>query len=132
MTNELNTKIAESIEVLGKDWSNREMGNMPITKGQVLTFIDGEAGVEVVETTINGAKTKYGVFKTAEGFNVPFTQIARNNNGLGLAAKTRKEAIEEFAGRIDGNYSVKVADVKKVESSFGEGKMTYLVFEAQV
>lgn len=131
MTQELNTKIAESIEVLGKDWSNREMGNMPITKGQVLTFIDGEAGVEVVDTVINGTQTKYGVFKTAEGFNVPFTQIARNNNGLGLTAKTRKEAIEEFAARIDGNYSVKVADVKKVESSFGEGKMTYLVFEAQ-
>lgn len=131
MTNELNTKIAESIEALGKDWSNREMGNLPITKGKVLTFIDGEAGVEIIEAVINGAKTKYGVFKTVEGFNVPFTQIARNNNGLGLTAKTRKEAIEEFASRIDGNYSVKVADVLKVESSFGEGKMTYLVFEAQ-
>lgn len=127
MTNELNDKLTEALENLGND---RAIGNMPITKGQVLTFIDGADGVETIETTINEARVKYGVFKTKEGYNVPFTQIARNNNGLGLTKATRNEALAEFASRIDGEYSVKVKEVKKVESSFGEGKMTYLVFEA--
>lgn len=127
MTTELNNKLNEALQSLGND---RAIGNMPITKGQVLTFIDGADGVETIKTEINGTETTYGVFKTKEGYNVPFSQIARNNNGLGLTKATRNEALAEFANRIDGEYSVKVKEVKKVESSFGEGKMTYLVFEA--
>lgn len=127
MTNELNNTLNEVLANLGKD---RAIGTMPITKGQVLTFIDGADGVEIVEAEINGVKTTYGVFKTKEGYNVPFSQIARDKNGLGLTKATRNEALAEFAERIDGEYSVTVEDVKKLESSFGEGKVTYLKFKA--
>ena len=128
MTNELNQKFQQVLAHLGDDKMNSALRNMPITKGQVLTFT-GET--KLVETTLRdqqGNIISYGAFATKEGFDVPFTQVARRNNGLGLNNATMKEALEEFAGRIDGNYSVRVADVKKVESSFGEGKMTYLVF----
>lgn len=128
MTNELNEKFQQVLAHLGDDKMNSALRNMPITKGQVLTFT-GET--KLVETTLRdqqGNIINYGAFATKEGFDVPFTQVARRNNGLGLNNATMKEALEEFAGRIDGNYSVRVADVKKVESSFGEGKMTYLVF----
>lgn len=128
MTNELNDKFQQVLAHLGDDKMNSALRNMPITKGQVLTFT-GET--KLVETTLRdqqGNIISYGAFATKEGFDVPFTQVARRNNGLGLNNATMKEALEEFASRIDGNYNVRVADVKKVESSFGEGKMTYLVF----
>ena len=131
MTNELNQKFQEVLAHLGDDKMNSALRNMPITKGQVLT-LTGET--KLVETTLRdqqGNIISYGAFATKEGFDVPFTQIARRNNNLGLNNATMREALEEFAARIDGKYNVKVADVKKVESSFGEGKMTYLVFEAQ-
>lgn len=127
MTNELNEALKGAIEKVGKD---RSIGNMPIMKGQKLTFIDGADGIEVVTTEINGEATSYGVFKTKEGYDVPFSQIARNNNGLTLTKTGWNDAIEEFASRIDGNYSVVVDEVKKVESSFGPGKQTYLIFKA--
>lgn len=127
MTNELNNALNKVLESLGND---RPIGTMPIIKGQVLTFIDGADGVEIIDTEINGVKTTYGVFKTKEGYNIPFSQIARNKNGLGLTKSTRNEALAEFAARIDGDYSVTVEEVKKVESSFGEGKVTYLKFKA--
>lgn len=128
MTNELNEKFQQVLAHLGDDKMNSALRNMPITKGRVLTFT-GET--KLVETTLRdqqGNIISYGAFATKEGFDVPFTQIARRNNGLGLNNATMKEALEEFAGRIDGTYNVRVADVKKIESSFGEGKMTYLVF----
>lgn len=128
MTNELNEKFQQVLAHLGDDKMNSALRNMPITKGQVLTFT-GET--KLVETTLRdqqGNIISYGAFATKEGFDVPFTQIARRNNGLGLNNATMKEALEEFAGRIDGTYNVRVADVKKIESSFGDGKMTYLVF----
>ena len=128
MTNELNEKFKQVLAHLGDDKMNSALRNMPITKGQVLTFT-GET--KLVETTLRdqqGNIISYGAFATKEGFDVPFTQIARRNNGLGLNNATLKEALEEVAGRIDGTYNVRVADVKKIESSFGDGKMTYLVF----
>lgn len=131
MTQELNEQFQQVLSHLGDERMNSALRNMPITKGQVLTPT-GET--KLVETTLRdqqGNIIKYGAFATKEGFDVPFTQIARRNNGLELNNATMREALEEFAARVDGNYSVKVADVKKVESSFGEGKMTYLVFEAQ-
>ena len=129
MTNELETKLSEVFGELGKEWTSRSIGRMPIMQGQVLTFIDGDNGVATETAEINGNKVPYGVFLTVEGYPVPFSQIARTHNGLNLKAETRKEAIEEFSKRIDGNYSLKVKEIKKVESSFGEGKTTYLIFE---
>lgn len=130
MTQELNTAFQQVLAHLGDDRMNSALRNMPITKGQVLTFT-GET--KLVETTLRdtaGNLISYGAFATKEGFDVPFTQVARRNNGLGLTNATMREALEEFAGRIDGTYSVTVDDVKKLESSFGDGKMTYLHFRA--
>ena len=129
MTQELQTKLDEVFGELGKEWSSRAIGRMPIMKDQILTFIDGANGIATETVEINGVKTTYGVFLTQEGYPVPFSQIARTHNGLNLKADTRKEAIAEFSKRIDGNYSLKVKEVKKVESSFGEGKTTYYIFE---
>ena len=129
MTQELQTKLDEVFGELGKEWTSRAIGRMPIMKDQVLTFIDGNNGVATETAEINGVKTTYGVFLTTQGFPVPFSQIARTHNGLNLKSDTRKEAIAEFSKRIDGNYSLKVKEVKKVESSFGEGKTTYYIFE---
>lgn len=116
---------------LGSDWGSRDAGNMPITKGQKLTFIDGEGSMESVTREIQGADVTFAVFHTKEGFDVPFGQIFRRNNGLGLTGKTRDDMLNEFVQRIDGKYSVVVEDVVKQESSFGEGKMTYLRFKKQ-
>ena len=129
MTNELETKLNEVFGELGKEWTSRAIGRMPIMKDQILTFIDGDNGVATETAEINGEKIPYGVFLTTQGYPVPFSQIARTNNGLNLKADTRKEAIAEFSKRIDGNYSLKVKEVKKVERSFGEGKTTYYIFE---
>ena len=129
MTQELQTKLDEVFGELGKEWTSRAIGRMPIMKDQILTFIDGADGIATETAEINGNKVPYGVFLTKEGYPVPFSQIARTNNGLNLKADTRKEAIAEFSKRIDGNYSLKVKEVKKVESSFGEGKTTYYFFE---
>lgn len=129
MTQELQTKLDEVFGELGKEWASRSIGQMPIMKDQILTFIDGDKGVETRTAEINGVKTTYGVFLTTQGYPVPFSQIARTHNGLDLKAEGRKEAIAEFSKRIDGNYSLKVKEIKKVESSFGEGKTTYYIFE---
>ena len=129
MTNELQTKLDEVFGELGKEWSSRKIGQMPIMKDQILTFIDGDNGVATETAEINGAKVSYGVFLTQEGYPVPFSQIARTHNGLNLKSEGRKEAIKEFSQRIDGNYALKVKEIKKVESSFGEGKTTYYIFE---
>lgn len=128
MTNELNAAFQQALAHLGDRRMNANLRNMPLTKGQVLTFT-GEVAIVPTELRDNdGNKIEYGVFKTKEGFDVPFTQIARRNNGLGLNNATTKEALEEFAARIDGEYSITVADIKKIESSFGEGKVTYVIF----
>lgn len=128
MTQELNAAFQQVLAHLGDQRMNANLRNMPLTKGQVLTFTGESDVVETNLTDAAGNKIVYGVFKTKEGFDVPFTQIARRNNGLGLTNATMKEALEEFAARIDGNYSITVADIKKVESSFGEGKVTYVIF----
>ena len=129
MTQELQTKLDEVFGELGKEFASRKIGQMPIMKDQILTFIDGDNGVATETAEINGAKVSYGVFLTTQGYPVPFSQIARTHNGLNLKSEGRKEAIKEFSQRIDGNYSLKVKEIKKVESSFGEGKTTYLIFE---
>ncbi len=129
MTNELNQQLEQVLAHLGDDKMSRNVRNMPIAKGDKLTFT-GET--KVVDTEIGGQKVTYGVFNTAEGFEVPFSQIARRNNGLNIASATIGEAVKEFAARIpDDGLAVVVADVKKVESSFNDGKQTYLRFKVE-
>lgn len=129
MTQELNQQLEQVLAHLGDDKMARNLRNMPIAKGDKLTFT-GETAV--VNTEIGNNKVSYGVFKTAEGFDVPFSQIARRNNGLQLTSNTIGEAVKEFASRItDDGYAVTVADVKKVESSFSDGKQTYYRFAVE-
>lgn len=130
MTNESNfAAFEQSLSNLGAD---QEAGALPLKKGQVLKFIDGGEGVGYKfynwEIKSAGKKGKRGVFLCEGGVELPFKQVARRNNGLGLSG-TRNEMLKEFAKRIDGNYSVIVADTFKVEASFYDGKQTYLVFE---
>lgn len=107
----------------------REGRNLPIMKGQTLTFVEGDDLFGKVNTVIGGKDVHYGVFRTEEGFDVPFSQIARNKNGLKLKRGKQSEMLSEFVDRINGKYTITVADVKKLESSFGDGKQTYLIFE---
>lgn len=132
MTNELNQQLEQVLAHLGDDKMSRNVRNMPITKGDKLTFTGATATVDTEIRQSNGTmqKVSYGIFKTVEGFDVPFSQIARRNNGLNITAATIGEAIKEFAARIpDDGLVVVVADVKKVESSFSDGKQTYYRFE---
>lgn len=134
MTDESNkNEIKESYRAANKERYNREPGSVPIKKGQVLTFIDGGKNVawKEIDWQLGTNKGKRHVFLTKEGYEVPFKQILRRNNGLGLAG-TRDEMLDEFLGRIDGNYAVTVADTFKQESSYYEGKDVFLVFEAAV
>lgn len=132
MTNELNQQLEQVLAHLGDDKMARNVRNMPIAKGDKLTFT-GET--KVIPTDLvgqDGKKIEYGAFATAEGFDVPFSQIARRNNGLNIASATIGEAVKEFAARIpDDGLVVTVADVKKVESSFSDGKQTYLRFKVE-
>lgn len=131
MKKEFANQLADTLAVLGDEWGSRDASNMPITKGQKLTFIDGEGSMEALTREIQGTDVTFAVFHTKEGFDVPFTQIARRNNGLALTGKTRADMINEFVQRIDGKYSIEVEEVVKQESSFGDGKMTYLRFKKQ-
>ena len=117
-------KLAEELKL-----NEREGRNLPIMKGQTLTFVEGADLFGKVDTTIGGTDVHYGVFHTEEGFDVPFSQIARNNNGLKLKRGKQSEMLTEFVDRIDGKYTVTVADVKKLESSFNDNKQTYLIFQ---
>lgn len=131
MVKEFETTFINTLKELDAKMSNA-LRSVPLLKGQVLTFT-GETSVITTELKDrNGNIVKYGVFRTKEGYDVPFSQIARRNNGLNLKGNTVAEALKEFAARIDGKFSVTVADVKKVESSFGEGKNTYIIFDAPV
>lgn len=128
MTQELNAALESVLEKLGNDRANRAVPNMPITKEQVLTPVS----LEMSEFVNNdGVKTEYPLFKTKEGFDLAASQICRRGNGLNLTSTTFGDMIREFAERIDGTYSVKVEDVKKLESNFGPGKTTYLKFYNQ-
>ena len=132
MTNELNQQLEQVLAHLGDDKMSRNVRNMPITKGDKLTFTGATDAVDTEIRQPNGTmqKVSYGIFKTVEGFDVPFSQIARRNNGLNITAATIGEAVKEFAARIpDDGLVVVVADVNKVESSFSDGKQTYYRFE---
>ena len=109
--------------------NERDAREMPLHKGLTLTFVENDKLFEKVTRVINGKKVNYGVFNTKEGYTVPFGQIVRNNNGLQLKPQKQDKMLEEFIDRINGEYSIVVADVIKLESSFGEGKQTYCVFE---
>lgn len=128
MTQELNAALESVLEKLGNDRANRAVPNMPITKEQVLTPVSLEMG-EFINN--DGVKTEYPLFKTKEGFDLAASQVCRRGNGLNLTSATFGDMIREFTERIDGTYSVKVEDVKKLESNFGPGKTTYLKFYSQ-
>jgi hypothetical protein len=112
------------------DQMDKSVREMPISAmvGEVLTFT-GETKIAKLKTN-EGKDVEYGVFLTVEGVKVPFGQIARRNNGLGLVGVTRADAIREFAAKIpDEGLKLKIAKVKKVESSFDDTKLTYVMFE---
>ena len=130
MNKNLEAKLNGVLNELG-NWGSSDGREMPLFPGQVLTFIPGEEGVKTESFRGN----KYGVFKTQQGFDIAFSQIARNGNGLNLKPGKRAEMVKEFADRIPdedkGVYSVRVQDIKKLVSSFGnsDNKQTYYIFE---
>lgn len=111
---------------LPNDWGNREFGRMPLFKGQQLSFTG-----EFVEGSVNG--NRFGAFKTAEGHDIAFSQIARSSNGLNLTNGKRGDMIKEFFNRIpeDKPLVLWIKDVKKQISSFGDSdnKQTFYIFE---
>ncbi len=129
MTNESHdNELIKAYKASNSNYS-REPGSVPINKGQILTFIDGGKGESWTEYEWQSGvrKGKRQVFLTKEGYEVPFRQILRRGNGLGLTG-TRVEMLEQFAARINGNYAVVVVDTFKQESSYYDGKDVYLVF----
>lgn len=129
MKKEFNTQFENVLATLGNDKVNREVQQMPITKGQKLTFTGETKVSSFVDQRTNETRT-FGVFVTKEGYDVAFSQIVRRGNGLKLNGSTVKEALSDFVSRIDEEYSVVVEDIKKVESSFNDNKQTYYIFKA--
>ena len=118
--------IANVFANLSSDQRTRSLSTIPLTKGEVIKFT-GESVTESF-TNSDGEIINYGAFVTNKG-NLPFSTIARNGNGLNLVAKTFETAIEEFAARLNDNYSIKVVDIKVVPSSFGNGNQRFLIFK---
>lgn len=125
--------MKKNLEVLDKvlknlpnDWAGRDGGRMPIFKGQQLSFTG-----EVAEASVGG--NRYAVFKTVEGHDIAFSQIARSSNGLNLTNGKRGDMIREFMNRIpdDKPLVLWLKDVKKQISSFGDSdnKQTFYIFE---
>jgi hypothetical protein len=132
MKQEFNEQLEQIIAHLGDSQMAKSVREMPLAAivGDVLT-LTGETKVIPTELkTRDGQSISYGAFLTVEGFKVPFGQIARRNNGLGLVGDTRAECIREFAAKIpDEGLKLKVVKVKKVESSFDDSKQSYVMFE---
>lgn len=129
MTKELNKEFQEVLGMLDSERLSNEAVSVPLQKGQILTFTGKTTCITSKLIDNEGNPVKYGVFETAEGYPIAFSQIARRNNGLTFKANIVREMLEEFASKIDGKFSVKVKEVRKVESSFGDRKQTFYIFQ---
>lgn len=111
--------------------ANVQVGETPIMKGQVLTFQQKEGLVHPVTREINGVSQTWNVVDSDEGYEVSLKQLLRNHNGLNLGRGTQVEVFDKFLALFpddDKPLVLKVADVKKIESSFSDGKQSYYIF----
>lgn len=94
-----------------------------IPNDQIL-HLDGE-----IEQLTIGDFT-HGAFNTKEGLKLPFYQIARINNGLGLKPFL-KESLKEFILSIpdEGYLLLKVIGTKIIQSAFTDKKSVIYTFE---
>lgn len=130
MKREFDEKLNHVLSHLDEKRLTSSLRSVPLMKGDILTFT-GETGDEKF-TDQKGTVITYGVFRTAEGIDVAFSQIARRNNGLPIKSKAFEEAVREFYSLIpDDGLKVSIEEVRRVESSFGDGKNTYLIFKLE-
>lgn len=111
--------------------ANVQVGETPIMKGQVLTFQQKEGLVHPVTREINGVSQTWNVVDSDEGYEVSLKQLLRNHNGLNLGRGTQAEVFDKFLALFpddDKPLVLKVVDVKKIESSFSDGKQSYYIF----
>lgn len=129
MKEEMKKKVCKDVDLA--TMANVQVGETPIMKGQVLTFQQKEGLVHPVTREINGVSQTWNVVDSDEGYEVSLKQLLRNHNGLGLGRGTQAEVFDKFLALFpdDGKPLVlKVANVKKIESSFSDGKQSYYIF----
>lgn len=115
---------------LVKTLSNgREAQSVPIAKGTVLTFKQGQMEPKE-EPGINGG-SPWGSFTSEEGHRISFTQLARRMNGIKFSGdNTVQSRIEELlTANETKDIVLKVKERIVLESTSRDGKNSYLVFE---
>lgn len=112
----------------GGGWSD-PMARMPLFKGQTVTF----TGDTELQHSNNPDIPNWLAFMTTDGVPVGLRQLFRRGNGLSFGeANTPEKAVDLFidaCATLENGLSLKLADVKKVESSSRDGKNTYYIFE---
>lgn len=129
MKEEMKKKVCKDVDLA--TMANVQVGETPIMKGQVLTFQQKEGLVHPVTRDINGVSQTWNVVDSDEGYEVSLKQLLRNHNGLSLGRGTQAEVFDKFLALFpddDKPLVLKVTDVKKIESSFSDGKQSYYIF----
>lgn len=129
MKEEMKKSVCKGLDL--DTMATMQVGETPIMKGQILTFQQKEGLVHPVTREINGTSQTWNVVDSDEGYEVPLKQLLRNHNGLNLGRGTQAEIFDKFLNMFpdDGKPLVlKVVDVKKIESSFSDGKQSYYIF----
>lgn len=130
MKQELKNELAKNLKKLPKEKMSAQLGSVPYMAGDTITL----TGVtDTIDTNLigrDGKRVKYLAFQTSDGEWLAASQLIRRRNGLNIQATVFEDAVMELADRIDDEegYSFIVDAVKKIESSYGEGKSTYLTF----
>lgn len=129
MKEEMKKKVCKDVDLA--TMATKQVGETPILKGQVLTFQQKEGLVHSVTREINGVSQTWNVVDSDEGYEVSLKQLLRNHNGLNLGRGTQAEVFDKFLALFPDDEKplvLKVTDVKKIESSFSEGKQSYYIF----
>lgn len=109
---------------------NETFGTIALTEGDTLT-ITGET--TTVKSTTPGVPD-WAAVTTEEGYNIGYRQFTRRGNGLKYPAEvtTPAQAIAALikkAAELENGLTLRLKEVRKVESSTRKGKNTYYIFE---
>lgn len=118
--------LAENLDCGYHNFKNDNL----LTKGQLLHF-NGDFTIKTLISDHKSPNNKYGVFKTMEGFDVSFSQIARRNNGLNIPGSLFSDRVMYFyrALAIEGVITLQITDIKTISSSFGNSRIQYYLFK---
>lgn len=107
-----------------------DMGRIPLNEGDTIT-LTGET--ELQKSTSPGVPD-WLAFVTIEGYPIGLRQLFRRGNGLKFPenVKTPKEAVNVLIDKcceMENGLTLRLKEIRKVESSIRRGKNTYYIFE---